>query len=120
MIALESGERDFGSLPTSAIDSFSSNGDFVDAAEETDEGKRTEMYIRMQQLMDEAKCAFWVAWPTIYFATRRASSRPSIRMRSSRPGGSHRPRRRLSAPPSGRLGFARASVCNDRSMRRSQ
>jgi peptide/nickel transport system substrate-binding protein len=38
------------------------------AKRETDEAKRTEMYIRMQQLMDRDAVAVWVAWPRAYVA----------------------------------------------------
>jgi peptide/nickel transport system substrate-binding protein len=36
-----------------------------------DPDERNTMYIRMQQLMDEAKCALWVTWPTVYFAVKK-------------------------------------------------
>jgi peptide/nickel transport system substrate-binding protein len=42
-----------------------------EAARETDEQKRTEMYIRMQELMDEDAVALWVAWPTEILAARK-------------------------------------------------
>ena len=40
------------------------------AARETDEQTRHEMYVRMQQIMDEDAVALWVAWPTEILASR--------------------------------------------------
>jgi len=42
-----------------------------DAAREVDAAKRNEMYIRMQEIMDEDAVALWVAWPTEYLAVRK-------------------------------------------------
>jgi len=39
--------------------------------------KRDEIYIRMQELMDEDVVAVWVAWPTDYFGTKKGI-KPSI------------------------------------------
>ena len=41
------------------------------AARETDPDKRAEMYVQMQQIMDEDAVALWVAWPTEFLAVRK-------------------------------------------------
>jgi peptide/nickel transport system substrate-binding protein len=41
-----------------------------EAARETDPERRHEMYVRMQQVMDEDAVALWVAWPTEFLATK--------------------------------------------------
>jgi len=38
---------------------------------ETDQAKRNDMYIKMQQIMDEDAVALWVAWPTAFLADRK-------------------------------------------------
>ena len=40
----------------------------VEAISELDPATRTEMYIQIQQLMDEAVHSVWIAYPTLYFA----------------------------------------------------
>jgi ABC-type transport system substrate-binding protein len=40
------------------------------ATKELDSAKRNEMYIREQQLMDEAAVAVWLIWPTSASVTR--------------------------------------------------
>jgi peptide/nickel transport system substrate-binding protein len=47
-------------------------------ARTVDEAQRQDIYVRMQQLMDEDVSAIWVAWPTLYFATKKGTT-PSIR-----------------------------------------
>jgi peptide/nickel transport system substrate-binding protein len=47
------------------------------AARELDSEKRTEMYIREQELMDEAAVAVWLIWPTSTSVTR-AGIQPSF------------------------------------------
>jgi peptide/nickel transport system substrate-binding protein len=47
-------------------------------ARTVDEAQRQDIYVRMQQLMDEDVPAIWVAWPTLYFATKKGTA-PSIR-----------------------------------------
>jgi peptide/nickel transport system substrate-binding protein len=42
------------------------------AIKETDDAKRTEMYIEMQQRWDEAAHTVWTHWPTIYFGSTTA------------------------------------------------
>ena len=39
-----------------------------EAISELDPATRTEMYIQIQQLMDEAVHSVWIAYPTLYFA----------------------------------------------------
>jgi peptide/nickel transport system substrate-binding protein len=48
-----------------------------EAARTVEEEKRHEMYIQMQQLMDEDVPAVWVAWPTDFFATKKGI-KPSL------------------------------------------
>ncbi len=38
---------------------------------ESDDARRSEMYIEMQQLWDEAVHTVWLAWPTKHFASRK-------------------------------------------------
>jgi peptide/nickel transport system substrate-binding protein len=47
------------------------------AARTVDENQRQEMYVRMQELMDADVPALWVAWPTLYFATKKGIT-PSL------------------------------------------
>lgn len=47
-------------------------------ARTVDEAQRQDIYVRMQQLMDEDVPAVWVAWPTLYLATKKGIT-PSIR-----------------------------------------
>jgi peptide/nickel transport system substrate-binding protein len=47
-------------------------------ARTVDVAQRQDIYVRMQQLMDEDVPAIWVAWPTLYFATKKGTT-PSIR-----------------------------------------
>ncbi|PWR13605.1 hypothetical protein DKT69_19915 [Micromonospora sicca] len=47
-----------------------------EALVEIDPAKRNEMYIRMQQLMDEDAVALWVAWPTASLAKRKGLKAP--------------------------------------------
>jgi peptide/nickel transport system substrate-binding protein len=42
-----------------------------EGARTVDEARRDEIYIEMQQIMDEDAVAVWVAWPTEFFATRK-------------------------------------------------
>ena len=44
---------------------------------EVDAEKRTEIYIRMQELMDEAAHSVWISYPSQYFVTK-AGLEPSI------------------------------------------
>ncbi|HEY7147259.1 MAG TPA: ABC transporter substrate-binding protein [Streptosporangiaceae bacterium] len=46
------------------------------AIQVTDSAQRNQMYIRMQQLMDEAAIASWVAWPTAFMAARQGIRAP--------------------------------------------
>ena len=48
-----------------------------EAARTLDDSKRHEMYLQMQQLMDEDVVALWVAWPTDFFATKKGI-KPSL------------------------------------------
>ena len=48
-----------------------------EAARTLDDSKRHEMYLQMQQLMDEDVVALWVAWPTEFFATKKGI-KPSL------------------------------------------
>jgi peptide/nickel transport system substrate-binding protein len=48
-----------------------------EAARTTEEDARHEMYIQMQQIMDEDVPAVWVAWPTDFFATKKGI-KPSL------------------------------------------
>jgi peptide/nickel transport system substrate-binding protein len=48
-----------------------------EAARTLDDAKRHEMYVQMQQLMDEDVVALWVAWPTDSFATKKGI-KPSL------------------------------------------
>lgn len=43
----------------------------VGAVKELDPATRTDMYIQMQQLWDEAVHTVWLAWPTNYYAARK-------------------------------------------------
>ncbi len=47
------------------------------ALKESDESKRSEAYIEMQKLWDEAVHTVWVAWPTKYFAFKKGL-RPAL------------------------------------------
>jgi peptide/nickel transport system substrate-binding protein len=47
-------------------------------ARTVDEAQRQDIYVRMQELMDEDVAAVWVAWPTLYSATKKGIT-PSIR-----------------------------------------
>jgi peptide/nickel transport system substrate-binding protein len=49
-----------------------------EGARTVDEAQRQDIYVRMQQAMDEDVPAVWVAWPTLYFAAK-AGITPSIR-----------------------------------------
>jgi peptide/nickel transport system substrate-binding protein len=49
-----------------------------DAVKELDQDKRSQMYIQMQQLWDQAVDTVWVAWPTRYFGSR-SGIQPSLR-----------------------------------------
>jgi peptide/nickel transport system substrate-binding protein len=49
-----------------------------EGARTVDEARRQDIYERMQQLMDEDVPAVWVAWPTLYFATKKGIT-PVIR-----------------------------------------
>jgi peptide/nickel transport system substrate-binding protein len=42
-----------------------------EALTETDPAKRNEMYIKMQELMDDDAIALWVSWPTAFVAVRK-------------------------------------------------
>ena len=48
-----------------------------EAARTLDDSKRHEMYLQMQQLMDEDVVRVWVAWPTDFFATKKGI-KPSL------------------------------------------
>lgn len=48
------------------------------AARETDQAKRQDMYVDMQRVMDEDAAAVWVAWPTEYYATVKGI-KPTVR-----------------------------------------
>lgn len=45
---------------------------------ETDPAKRNQMYIQMQQIMNDDAVAVWIAWPTAFLASR-AQITPAIR-----------------------------------------
>lgn len=49
-----------------------------EALRETDRGRRQQMYVDMQEKMDEDAVAVWITWPTEQFGTRRGI-RPSYR-----------------------------------------
>jgi peptide/nickel transport system substrate-binding protein len=48
------------------------------AARETNQNERQEMYVDMQRVMDEDAVAVWVAWPTLYYGMKKGIT-PSIR-----------------------------------------
>jgi peptide/nickel transport system substrate-binding protein len=48
-----------------------------DALKETDESKRQDMYVEMQQRWDEASHTIWTHWPTLYFGAK-TSLKPAI------------------------------------------
>jgi len=52
------------------------------ATRELDGEKRTQMYIREQELMDEAVCAVWLIWPTSTSVTR-VGIQPSFEVTNS-------------------------------------
>lgn len=45
---------------------------------ETDEEKRQQMYVEMQEIMDEDAVAVWIVWPTELFAAKK-TIKPSVR-----------------------------------------
>ena len=55
------------------------------AAKEQDPERRTEMYIRMQELMDESSCFTWVAYPNLSYAYK-----PNLQV-TLRPDGNYPP-----------------------------
>lgn len=55
------------------------------AIQVTDAAQRNQMYITMQQIMNDAAVASWVAWPTAFMAARRGITAPV------RPDGSYLP-----------------------------